>query len=109
MQTIMTIFQDWCGLPSVQGAIDGNHVFIAKPSTLFAEDYYYHKTGGHNIIAQTDVDSKKNFIDLFVGLLGSVNDSRVLKQSSLYQHVQYQGRFHHGRNVNEFPPIHTKG
>jgi hypothetical protein len=63
----------------VQGAIDGTHVFIAKPLTPFAKDYYYHKIGGHNFVAQANVDSKKKFIDLFVGLLGSVNDSRVLR------------------------------
>lgn len=51
MQTIMTDFYDWCGLPSVQGAINGRHVFIAKPSTPFVKDYYHHKTSGHNIVA----------------------------------------------------------
>jgi len=47
---------------------------------------------------------KKEFIDLFVGLLGSLNDFRVLRWFSLYRHAQYQGLFHHNKNVNEFPP-----
>jgi hypothetical protein len=68
----------------VQGAINGTHVFIAKPSTPFAKDYYHHETSGHNIVAQAIVDSKNKFIDLFVGLLGSVNDFRVLRWFSLY-------------------------
>ncbi len=47
---------------------------------------------------------KKEFIDLFVGLLGSLNDFRVLRWFSSYRHAQYQGLFHHNKNVNEFPP-----
>jgi hypothetical protein len=38
MQTVMIDFQDWHGLLSMQGAIDGTHVSIAKPLTLFAKD-----------------------------------------------------------------------
>jgi hypothetical protein len=88
----------------MQGAIDGTHVSIVKPLTLFVEDYYYHKTSGLNIVAQAVVGSKKKFIDLFVGLPSSVNNSRVLIWSSLYRHAQYQGLFHHNRNVSAFPP-----
>jgi hypothetical protein len=57
----------------VQGAIDGTHISIVKPST-YPEDYYYHKVGGYNVIAQAIVDCKKKIIDVYVSLLGSVND-----------------------------------
>jgi hypothetical protein len=87
MQTIVVDFKMWCGLPSMQGAIDGTHVSIAKPLRPFVEDYFYHKTCGYTIVAQAVVDSKKRFIDLFVGLPGSVNDSKMLMQSTLYRHV----------------------
>jgi hypothetical protein len=56
---------------------------LGKPKT-FPEDYYYYKTGGYTVIAQVVVDSKKQFTQLFVGLLGSVNDQRVLRRSSLW-------------------------
>jgi hypothetical protein len=71
----------------MQGAIDGTHVSIAKPLRPFVEDYFYHKTCGYNIVAQAIVDSKKRFIDLFVGLHGSVNDFKMLRQFALYKHV----------------------
>ncbi len=46
MCTIMNDFKLWCGLPSVQGAIDGTHLLISKPSMPFLKDYYYFKYGG---------------------------------------------------------------
>jgi len=52
IQIIMVDFKTWCGLPSMQGAIDGRHVSIAKPLEPFAEDYFYHKTCRYNIVAQ---------------------------------------------------------
>jgi len=33
----------WCGLPSVQGAIDGTNLLISKPSMPFLEEYYHYK------------------------------------------------------------------
>ncbi len=35
-------------------------------------------------MAQAIIDFGKMFIDVFVGLLGSVNDARVLCRSALY-------------------------
>ncbi len=32
MKYIMEDLKVWCGLPSVQGAINGTHIFISKPS-----------------------------------------------------------------------------
>jgi hypothetical protein len=52
----MDIFQQMCGFPSVQGAIDGTHIQISKPKTIFLEDYYYHKIKGDSIVAQTIID-----------------------------------------------------
>jgi hypothetical protein len=43
-------FQVWCGLPNVQGAIDGIHISIAKPFT-YPKDLYYHKFGEYNVVA----------------------------------------------------------
>jgi hypothetical protein len=39
-----------CGMSSVMGAIDGTHIYIAKPIGAFLEDYYYHKTKGYNML-----------------------------------------------------------
>jgi hypothetical protein len=35
----------WCGLPNIQGAINGTHISILKPIILFPKDYYHHKLG----------------------------------------------------------------
>jgi hypothetical protein len=83
----MVGFQEWCHMPGIQGAIDCTHVHIQKPRTLYAEDYYYHKSGSFSIVAQAVVDSKKRFIDLFVGMPGSTNDMRTLRRSGLYGNV----------------------
>ncbi len=34
-----------CGIPSVQGAMNGTHISIVKPQGAFVEEYYYHKIG----------------------------------------------------------------
>jgi len=90
MKLVFDEFQAWFGLPNLQYAIDGTH--IVKPST-YPKDYYYHKFGGYSVVAQAIINCKKNIIDVFMGLLGSVNDSRVLHKSTLYKNAQYHGLF----------------
>ncbi len=47
MQNKMLDFKDWCGLRSMQGAINGMWIFIPKPNSPFANDYYFHRIGGY--------------------------------------------------------------
>ncbi len=56
MQVVMTKFKNWCGMPSVVGAIDDIQIAITKPSGAFAKDYYYH-IKGYSIVAQAMVDN----------------------------------------------------
>jgi hypothetical protein len=49
MQVVMEKFKQWCGLPSVQGAIDKTHISIYKP-IYFPKDYFYHKIRGYSIV-----------------------------------------------------------
>ena len=77
-------FELMCGLPAVVGAIDGTHISISKPR-VGPEDYYYFKTHGYTLNCQAVVDSRKNFLYLFLGMPGSTNDARMLRRSSLYQ------------------------
>ncbi len=93
-----------CGLPSVHDAINGTHIPIFKPKTIFLEDYYCHKTRGQSIVAQAIVDSKKKFLNICVGLLGSTSDSKVLCNFALYKHAQNQGLFDPRKGVDGFPP-----
>ena len=65
------------------GTIDGTHFDIKKPK-MIPIDYIYFKTGGYSIQGQATMDRNKKFLDVVVGMLGSFNDSHVLKCSSLY-------------------------
>jgi hypothetical protein len=56
------------------------------------------------IIVQIIVDSKKQFIKLFVGPLGSVANSKILRRSTVYKHVQYQGLFNPPISMDVIPP-----
>ena len=37
------------------------------------------------MMCQAVVDSNKRFLDLYIGMLGSINDSHILQRSTLYQ------------------------
>jgi hypothetical protein len=76
----------------MQGAIDGTHISIVKPST-YPKDYYYHKCGGYIVVAKAIIDCKKKFIDVFVSFLGSMNDLKKFHKSRLYRNAQYHGLF----------------
>jgi hypothetical protein len=86
MRQVMANFKAWCGMPSVQGALNCTHIAISKPTT-YLEDYWYFKTRAYSMVAQAVVDSKKQFTNVFVGLPGSVNSQRVLRRSRLWQQV----------------------
>jgi hypothetical protein len=77
-------FSDWYGFPGVVEAIDTTHFDIKKP-TLTPEDYFYFKSRGYFMQCKVVADRNKLFLDVVVGMLGSTNDSRVLKCSSLYK------------------------
>ncbi len=92
-----------CGLLNVHGVIDGTHIQVSKPKTTFPEDYYYCKITSYSIVAQAIVNSKKQIIDICVGLPGNTNDYKVLHMFALYKHVQNQGLFDPRKGVNGFP------
>jgi hypothetical protein len=100
----MESFKQWCGLPNVHGAMDGNHIIIYEPQTLFPKDYYYHKIGNYSIVVQAIINCNKKFTDLCVGMLDNVNDYRVLHRSTLYQHVQFHGLSDPNKGVDGVPP-----
>lgn len=58
------------------------------------EDSFYFKTHGYSINCQAIVDSRRRFLDWFLGMPGSTIDAQVLRQSSLYHLVQNESLFH---------------
>lgn len=84
MEDVMSEFKESRGIPSVHGVINNTHITISKPKVVFVEDYYFHKNRRYSIVAWVVVDVR--FIDIFVGLFGSVNDFRVRKSGCKGKH-----------------------
>jgi hypothetical protein len=105
MKLVVDEFQTWCGLPNVQGAINGTHISIVK-HFAYPKDYYYHKSNGYSVVAQVIIDCKNKIIDVFVGFPRSVNDLKVLCKFALYRIAQYHGRFASNNSTSQhgFPP-----
>jgi hypothetical protein len=100
---VMREFEEFCGLPSVAGAIDGSHIHIRK---LFVgpEDYFYFKSSSYTIQMQVVVDWKKRFLDIVVGMPSSTHDSCMLRRSSLYQMAESRTLFDGGISAGGFSP-----
>ena len=97
------IFLDLCGLPRVVRTIDGTHVSISKPQFVLA-DYFYFKSGGYTLNCQAVIDSQKRFMDLYLGMPGSTNDSQMLCHSSLYASAIHNNLFDEQYRVQGFSP-----
>lgn len=81
-------FQQICGLPNVQGAVDATHVkILAPPGRDMAADFHNRK-GFFSILLQAIVDHEGMFLDIFAGMPGSVNDKRLIRNSGFYRRVQ---------------------
>ena len=96
-------FHDLCGLPRVLGAIDGMHVSISKPR-FGSADYFYFKSRGYSLNCQAVVDSNKRFLDLFLEMPGSTNDSWMLHRSCLYNKGMHGTLWDSGVSFEGFAP-----
>jgi len=103
LANIANDFQRICGLPGVLGAIDGTHFHIAKPR-YGASDYFYFKSRGYTMNCQAVVDSSKRFLNLYVGMPGSTNDSRMLRRSALFHRGQHRTLWNPTLAFNGFSP-----
>jgi len=56
IQSVMIGFRSLCDMPNVMGAIEGTRICITK-LVDFLEDYYYHKIGGYDMVAQAVVSN----------------------------------------------------
>ena len=82
IETEVAAFFKHAGFPQVVGAVDGCHVAILAPNENPAD--YVNRKGFYSIILQGLVDSDYLFRDVYVGWPGKVHDSRVFKNSPLY-------------------------
>ncbi|GBG89788.1 hypothetical protein CBR_g49639 [Chara braunii] len=75
------------GFPRCMGAIDCTHLYVDKPANAPAENFC-DRHRQFSVVAQVVVDMDMRILDVFVGYPGSVHDSRVLRNSSLYRRAQ---------------------
>lgn len=79
-------FMNLKGFPGVLGAIDGSHIPIKTP--VVCPENYINRKSFASINLQAVCYSKMHFLDIFVGWPGSVHDSRVLKNSPLFDKIE---------------------
>ena len=74
------------------GAIDGSHIPVRPPAMNHTD--YYNRKGFYSVILQGVVDANYLFEDIYVGWPGSVHDSRVFVNSSLYNKAIKSKKFY---------------
>ena len=79
-------FYDIGNFPNIFGLIDGTHVRIIAPSQH--EDQFVNRTGYHSINVQVVVNADSQFINIVAKWPGSSHDSRVLKESEIFRHLE---------------------
>ncbi len=62
---------------------------------------------GYNVVCRIFVNDQKQFTNIFVGLPGSVNDSRMFR-SLIYYFVQFQGLFNVDKGQEGFAPFFVR-
>ncbi|KAL9977491.1 hypothetical protein ACROYT_G014899 [Oculina patagonica] len=72
-------------LLNLSAAIDGTHIKIKTPTESGPD--YFSRLQQHDVVVQAVADGKKRFLDVAAGFPGSMHDSRVLGNSSLYQRI----------------------
>ncbi|CAG8641187.1 8878_t:CDS:2 [Paraglomus occultum] len=80
-------------LPNVIGAVDGSHIPIKRPRTVY-HNRYINRKNFHSIVLMAIVDNTERFTYIYSGQPGSMHDARVLKQSSFWRGVSHNpGRY----------------
>ena len=89
-----------CKIPQTVGAIVGTHIFIQMPENERQFDYYCRKQR-HSINTQAVVGSNLMFFNVSTGFPGSLHDSRVLKNTSLFHETVEENILSNPTDVTE--------
>lgn len=81
-------------IDGIIGSIDGCHIEMNKP--VNHQEVYVNRKKYHSVILQGIVDSRKRFIDVYIGEAGSLHDARVLRRSPIYKRAATDLNFFHG-------------
>ncbi|KAM7134853.1 uncharacterized protein RBU57_017028 [Macrochelys suwanniensis] len=82
LENMVRIFSARWGFPHCIGALDSLHVPIHAPAHLGAD--YCNSQGWHSVLTQVTVDGLGQFWDICAGFPGSMENSTVLENSSLW-------------------------
>ena len=85
-------------VPAVIGAIDGSHIPIKAPREC--PENYINRKDFHSIVLQACCDHEMFFTNCYCGWPGSVHDSRVLRNSDIFDSASTG-------MTTSFPIIHT--
>ncbi|CAM5073258.1 unnamed protein product [Natator depressus] len=77
--------------PNCGGAIDGTHIPILAPEHQAGE--YINRKGYFSVVLQALVDHKGCFPNINVGWPGKVHDTRIFRNSGLFQKLQEETLF----------------
>lgn len=89
-------FSSIAGFPRVAGAVDGTLIPIQSPR--FSENDYVDRHGDHSINAMVVCGPYNEFFYASARWPGSVHDSRVLRNSTLFQKWEILGKFAFEKN-----------
>ena len=79
-------FQDLSRLPNIVGAIDGTHTLINAPRESAVD--YFSRYQHHVFGIQTVADGNLLFLDFSTGYPGSMHDTRILRNGTLYERAE---------------------
>ena len=82
-------FRQASGIPGIIGCIDGTHIRIQAPSEY--EHLYVNRKGYHSINVQLVCDANYTIINLVARWPGSTHDSRILRESELFNQFEDGG------------------
>ncbi|KAK3911041.1 Protein ANTAGONIST OF LIKE HETEROCHROMATIN PROTEIN 1, partial [Frankliniella fusca] len=80
---ISAAFEGYTGFPGIVGVIDGSHNLITAPAEQ--KEKYRNRHHTHSLNTQAVCDHNLLILDLHVGEVGSLHDSRVFRRSPLYR------------------------
>lgn len=87
VQTIKEGFFDKYGIPNIVGAIDCTHIRIRAPPQRYYPEVYINRKNFHSFNVQAACNSDCVFTDVVAAWPGSVHDSRIFKNSDIYNNI----------------------
>lgn len=85
MSEIKSKFERIRGLPNCCGTMDTTHIMMCLPSVDPSNDIWIDRESNHSMIVQAIVDPDMRFRDIVTGWPGSMDESKVLKNSGFFK------------------------